>query len=396
MDNTQLEPVRSVGFGSTAIAGVRETAVAAAAAQATAAVQARYVMATQRPRNFDQVRMDLLKECRRPSFAESARYALPRTAWDATTRTRKEVSIEGYSIRFAEAALRALKNVLIETQVVYEDDEKRIVRVSVTDLESNVTYPKDVTVKKTVERKTLRRGQIALSSRTGSDGEIVHLIASTDDELLMKENALISRAIRTNGLRLVPGDLLDECEEQIEATLTSRDKSDPDAARKKLLDAFGTIGVAPAQLAEFLGHDTREISADEVKRLRGVYTALKDGRTTWQDVMDDLNDSREAFGGGPEGGDAAQVDTTPLVKRLAELRFTEAPDAYAAVLRNFAIEDPAKASRAQLEQAIAMLTRPRASGTRTETPSAPTAPTESPAEFASRKAAEKAAKDGAK
>ena len=72
---------------------VVETTAGALAAQAKAAVEARYIMAMQRPRDWDQVRLSLLKECDRTNFAEVAIY-------------RKPVGqgIEGPSIRFAEAA----------------------------------------------------------------------------------------------------------------------------------------------------------------------------------------------------------------------------------------------------------------------------------------------------
>jgi hypothetical protein len=47
------------------------------------------------------VRQRLLAECRRPEFAKSARYAIPRGKDRETGRPK---FIEGLSIRFAEAA----------------------------------------------------------------------------------------------------------------------------------------------------------------------------------------------------------------------------------------------------------------------------------------------------
>ena len=47
-----------------------ETAVSAVAALAEANVKARYAMALRRPRDLDEVREKILKECRRPGFAE--------------------------------------------------------------------------------------------------------------------------------------------------------------------------------------------------------------------------------------------------------------------------------------------------------------------------------------
>ena len=123
-----------------------ETASTAVAVQARAAVEARYKMALMRPRSWDEVRVRLLAACKRPGFAETARYAKPVGG----------KSIEGPSIRFAEEALRAMGNAYVETMVVFDDDERRIVRVTVTDLEANLSYPHDITLRKTVERRRLK------------------------------------------------------------------------------------------------------------------------------------------------------------------------------------------------------------------------------------------------
>ena len=119
--------VKRSGFGSEEMARTAETAGSAAAEQARAIVEARYVMALRRPRDLLTVREKLLAECRRPGFARSAVY-------------RKPVGrdhIEGPSVRFAESALRNMGNVATDVPTVYEDNEKRIVRVSVTDLDDN-------------------------------------------------------------------------------------------------------------------------------------------------------------------------------------------------------------------------------------------------------------------
>ena len=384
---------KSAGFGTTALAAVRETAVTAAAAQSRAVVESRYVMAERHPRNWDTVRDRLMTECRRYAFAESARYSLPRTAWDPETRTRKKVSITGLSIRFAEAAIRSMTNLLPEQPTIYDDEEKRIVRVMVTDLEANVTFTKDITIQKTVERKFLKDGQTPLATREGSDGKAVFTVTCTEDELAMKENALVAKAMRTLALRLLPGDIMDDCEKQIEETLNAKDKADPDAARKRILDSFSKLGISPASLAEFLGHPTDKFSDAEVKDLRELFASLRDGHTTWAEELAQAKDAREAFGGPadtPEARAAAQ-------KRLAEARTTAAPEAYAAALKNCGIDDPAKAPLAQLEQALAILTRAAAPApaATTAAPAAPAAaPAENPSDFAKRKAAGGAAPQG--
>ena len=103
---------------------VVETASTAIAAQAKAMVESRYIMAMRNPRNMDAVRQELLKECRRPSFAnnKSAYYIKPIGQ-----------GVEGLGIRFVEVALRCMKNVLVETTMIFEDEQKEVHRVSVTD-----------------------------------------------------------------------------------------------------------------------------------------------------------------------------------------------------------------------------------------------------------------------
>ncbi len=260
---------------STQLAVTNETAGAAAAAQSKALVEARYTMAVRFPRNEDEVRQKLLKECKRPSFAAVAIY-------------RKPIGqgIEGPSIRFAETAIRLMKNITIETMTVYDDREKRIVRVMVTDLEANVPYSQDVTIEKTVERRSVKQGDEVLRSRTNKQGITVHIIVGTDDDILNKQNALISKAIRTQGLRLVPGDLIDEAMTAVYATRRSEDAKDPDAAKRSVFDAFGSIGVRPKDLTDWLGHKGETLTPKELSDLRGLYSAIKDGETNWREVMD--------------------------------------------------------------------------------------------------------------
>ncbi len=256
-----------------------DTAATAVAAQAKALVEARYIMALRRPRDMDVVREKMLKECMRPSFAAVARYVKPigkdRSKWPA-----------GPSIRFAEAAVRNMTNITIETMTVYDDREKRIVRVQVTDLEANVPYSQDITIAKTIERRQSKDGDTVISTRTNSYGDKVYILEATDDDIINKQQALISKAVRTLGLRLIPGDIVDECMDQVMVTQKNADAEDPDAAKRKLFDAFGGLGVQAGQLKEYLGHDAATLSPKELADLRALYAAIRDGEATWRDVMD--------------------------------------------------------------------------------------------------------------
>lgn len=280
-------------FGSTSSSlAVVETASAAVAAQSKAMVEARYIMAMQRPRNWDQVRQDLIKECRRPSFAhnKSAFYRKPIGA-----------GVEGLGIRFVEVALRCMKNVLVETSMIFEDDLKEVHRVSVTDLESNLTYPLDVRVSKTVERSKPMDDGSYISMRMNSYNKPSYTVTATDDDLLNKRAALISKAIRTLGLRIIPGDMQDEAEEIIKSVRKDRAAKDPDAERKLIADSFAEMGVKAADLSEYLGHSLDTCSPTELVDLRGIYGAIRDGEATWKSFMDNKRESSNGEGGSSGG-----------------------------------------------------------------------------------------------
>jgi len=268
--------VREDFAGTSSTLAVQETASSAVAAQAKAMVEARYIMAMRKPRQWDQVRQDLLKECRRPSFAnnKSAYY-------------RKPIGdgVEGLGIRFVEVALRCMTNVLVETSMIFEDESKEIHRVSVTDLESNLTYPLDVRVTKTVERSRAAEGEY-ISVRKNSRNYNVYTVRATEDDLLNKRAAQISKAIRTLGLRIIPGDLQDEAEGIIKSIRLDEAARDPDAERKRLADAFGEINVKASDLAAYLGHALDSCSPTELVNLRGIYGAIRDGESSWKSVMD--------------------------------------------------------------------------------------------------------------
>ncbi|SCU75570.1 conserved hypothetical protein [Cupriavidus necator] len=312
MTNTALAVRSEFGAQQTTHALV-ETASTAVAAQAKAMVEARYIMAMQRPRDWDQVRQTLLRECRRPSFAhnKSAYY-------------RKPIGqgVEGLGIRFVEVALRCMTNVLVETTMIFEDDAKEVHRVSVTDLESNLTYPLDVRVSKTVERSKPSDDGSYISVRKNSYNKPVYTVPANDDDLLNKRAALISKAIRTLGLRIIPGDMQDEAEDIIKAVRMDEAARDPDAERKKIADAFAGIGVKAADLVAYLGHALDNCSPTELVDLRGIYGAIKDGEATWKSVME--NKAEQSNGAG--SSDGKQPEGKPIPVCTAERFEAKTPE----------------------------------------------------------------------
>src|SRR5262249_33173490 len=129
---------------------------AAVAARERAEVEAMYVMAERHPRNWDDVRVRLLSHCCRPGFAEIARYKKPAGRKQVDGQW-KETYAEGLSARFAEIARQEAGNLSMGTNVTYEDDLVRILRIFVVDVERNNKDSREVTIAKVVEKKGEKR-----------------------------------------------------------------------------------------------------------------------------------------------------------------------------------------------------------------------------------------------
>lgn len=286
------------------VSRVAETGTSQLEAQARAMVQARFFIAKQphMQRSWDQVEQRLRKECARPGFANSAWWVLPLGGDPAKYP-------KGLSIRFAEAALRMAGNIDVQQQTVFDDSWKRIVRITVMDLETNFAYTSEVTIDKTVERSNAA-GREVLAVRQNSTGKMTYVVPATEQELALKQGSAVSKQIRTQGLRLIPGDILDECKAIVQATRAKGAQAeDPEAARKTILDSFSDVGVMPADLAKYLEHDTATFTPAERDLLRGIFSAIKGGMASWRDVM-------EAKFGPAEGAEESEA-AKKLKQKLA-------------------------------------------------------------------------------
>lgn len=261
--------------GNNSVAIISDPAAIAAAESAKARIQAAYIMALQKPRNYDNARLKILAACKRPDFAEQAEYTKPVGG----------STITGPSIRFAELALREWGNISYENQVVFDDENVRRIRVTVTDLESNATFSKEIQLTKTVERKN-SKGRDVISERKNSYGDTVYLVRATEDEVATREAALISKALRNEGLRLIPQEIIEEGMAVARQTVQSRDKKDPDAARKQLTEAFFAYGVKPMEIEKYLGHSLDQCQPAELQELRSIYAAIRSGEAKWSSYME--------------------------------------------------------------------------------------------------------------
>lgn len=309
------------------------SATQALTAKATADINARWMIAMHRPREMNDVRVALLHECRRPNFAKAAIFAVPRGGG----------MIRGLSIRFAETAMTAMGNIGCEAQTLYDSESERVVRVTVTDFESNSMWSRDLTISKTkLVKKDPGPGK-SLGMRLNSFGDTNWIVPASDDDVTTKEGSAISKASRTGILRLIPAWLKAEAQEQCERVQRDAAAVDPDAERRKVFDAFASMSARPSWLAEWLGHPLDQATPAEIVDLQQLYRAIRDGGITLDEAM------RAKRGGGdkpPATGAAAAVK--PPSSRPAR-QTTKAADPPATRPATPTMDEQAEIERAERE-----------------------------------------------
>lgn len=307
---------------------------------AVAEVQAQYVMARRFPRNIDDVRVDVLRECERSSFAAVAIYIKPIGK-----------GVEGLSIRFVEAALNAMGNVRCRRFLVSDDEKQRVVRVVVNDLQKNTPFEEDVVIDKTQERSTLKEGQRPLGQRVNSFGKLVYLVPATEDEVAMKEANFASKALRRQGLKVIPGWLQAEAKERLYETRESDVRRDPDGERHKLVDAFAKFGLKASDLEEFLGHELVKSTPKELVELRGAWLCLRDGEGSWKELLDMKREERGEVPPADDGEKKApNAGATALREKLAAKGKKAAKDAAPAAGTAAAPATPPSSPGAQTDE----------------------------------------------
>lgn len=293
------------------IEGRNDTAVAAAAATASALVQARYTMAQLRPRNWMNVYAAVMQTCARSSFAEKATWTLER--WDQRAKNGRGAMVpySGPTIRFAEEVFRAAGNLDIRVDVLSENPEFRTLSVSVIDMESLLCYSRPIVLHKRMERAKLKEGQLALGQRLNSSGKIVYIVEATDDDLRNKQGAEVSKIMRTDGLRMIPADIVEDALQRCAEVVKAEIKADPAAVAKRLAYNFYKLGVQADQIEKFLGKPLHAVKELDLETLRGIHGAMSESGTTWDEEIALRNDHKDDDSGDAGAGATGTDPKTP-------------------------------------------------------------------------------------
>jgi hypothetical protein len=252
--------------------------------RAIAEAQGKLVIAKKSPRDAARAYAQVMETCSRLAFAEEATYSLP----------RGQESIDGPSIRLAEAIARAWGNVdfgvreLSRKSADKNGDGYSEMQVYCWDLETNVQSSQTFTVR---HWRDTRQGGRPLRDET----EIYEVTASQ-----------AGRRLRSRILAIVPNDLVDAALAACRETLKKGGGESLTERVQKMIRAFSKLSITVSMLEGRLGHKLDAILPDEFVELQKIHASIKDGMSKASDWFGEASGIKK--GTAPEKPNAA-LDT---------------------------------------------------------------------------------------
>jgi hypothetical protein len=188
--------------------------------------------------------------------AESCYYALPRAG-----RT-----IDGPSVRLAEIAFTNYKNLIADAFVSGEDGVFVYATGTCKDLENNVAA-----------RVTIRR---RIVDKAGN--------RYNEDMIGVTGNAACSIAFRNAIFKVIPGAYIKPVFEQVKRTAVGK-ASSLGTTRAEVFKRLTQFGATKERILRVIGRKSvDEVTIDDVSKLIGLGTAIKDGETTVEEAFPPL------------------------------------------------------------------------------------------------------------
>lgn len=236
-------------------------------AQAKHEIQSAIIVAQKFTRNEDKIfQLFVHGSCKRLGLALTAQYHFKRGNRKDDSGKWVDNIIHGPTIKFARELARIWRNVRYGSIPIGESDESRQILSYAWDLETNVWVQQGDLFEKVVEKKS---GYVEADER----------------ELRELTNRRASIGIRNCLLQIVPPDFIDDGISQTQETikLAMSDKNSPQFAdvKKRIIAGFSAINVPIEELEHYVGHALASCDPTELETLRGIWTAIKDGHTTW-------------------------------------------------------------------------------------------------------------------
>lgn len=248
---------------------INQGTVAIEASRAIAEAQGKLVIAKRFPRDEVQAYNRVAQACQRKGIAEKAFYSYNRGGG----------TVSGPTIRFAEELARCWGNIDYGIKELSQDEGKSEMQAYAWDLETNAQSVQNFT-----------------NPHIREVGGKAKILTSQRDIYEINAN-MGARRLRSRILAILPTDLVDMAINECKKTLAGNNDEPLIDRVKKMVVAFGKIGVTQEQIEKRLGRKVDTMTIDDFTDYIGIYNAIKQGESKiseWfeaEKVASDLTDA---------------------------------------------------------------------------------------------------------
>lgn len=248
---------------------INQGTVAIEASRAIAEAQGKLVIAKRFPRDEVQAYNRVAQACQRKGIAEKAFYSYNRGGG----------TVSGPTIRFAEELARCWGNIDYGIKELSQDEGKSEMQAYAWDLETNAQSVQNFT-----------------NPHIREVGGKAKVLTSQRDIYEINAN-MGARRLRSRILAILPTDLVDMAINECKKTLAGNNDEPLIDRVKKMVVAFGKLGVTQEQIEKRLGRKVDTMTIDDFTDYIGIYNAIKQGESKiaeWfeaEKVASDLTDA---------------------------------------------------------------------------------------------------------
>ena len=248
---------------------INQGTVAIEASRAIAEAQGKLVIAKRFPRDEVQAYNRVAQACQRKGIAEKAFYSYNRGGG----------TVSGPTIRFAEELARCWGNIDYGIKELSQDEGKSEMQAYAWDLETNAQSVQNFT-----------------NPHIREVGGKAKILTSQRDIYEINAN-MGARRLRSRILAILPTDLVDMAINECKKTLAGNNDEPLIDRVKKMIVAFGKLGVTQEQIEKRLGRKVDTMTIDDFTDYIGIYNAIKQGESKiaeWfeaEKVASDLTDA---------------------------------------------------------------------------------------------------------
>lgn len=253
---------------------INQGTVAIESSRAVAEAQGKLLIAKRFPRDEVAAYNRVAQACQRKGIAEKAFYSY----------NRGGSTVSGPTIRFAEELARCWGNIDYGIKELSQDDGKSEMQAYAWDLETNAQSVQNFTNPHIREVK----GQAKVLT---SQRDIYEINANMG-----------ARRLRSRILAILPTDLVDMAIAECRKTIAGNNDEPLIDRVKKMVVAFGKIGVTQEQIEKRLKRKIDTMTADDFVDYTGIYNAIKNGESKIADwfeaetVASELTDALKGEG----------------------------------------------------------------------------------------------------